>query len=44
VLPVNQQIVFPSSLSCHDTRTAMTCNQDFGRGAFTLSPKGSHRS
>jgi len=44
VLPLNQQIVFPSSLSCHDTKTAMTCNQDFGTGAFTLSPKGSHRS
>jgi hypothetical protein len=44
VLPVNQQIVFPSSLSCHDTKTTMTCNQDFGTGAFTLSPKGSHRS
>jgi hypothetical protein len=44
VLPTNQQIVFPSSLSCHDTKTTMTCNQDFGTGAFTLSPKGSHRS
>jgi hypothetical protein len=44
VLPLDQQIVFPNSLSCHDTRTTMTCNQDFGTGAFTLSPKGSHRS
>jgi hypothetical protein len=44
VLSVTQQIVFPSSLSCHDSRTTMTCNQDFGTGAFTLTPKGSHRS
>ncbi|HEX3434227.1 MAG TPA: hypothetical protein VHT25_09220 [Solirubrobacteraceae bacterium] len=44
VLPLNQQIVFPDSLSCHDTRRAMTCNQDFGTGAFTLSPRSSHRS
>lgn len=44
VLPVRQQIVFPSSLSCHDSRTTMTCNQDFGTGAFTLAPGASHRS
>lgn len=44
VLPVSQQIVFPSSLSCHDSRTKMTCNQDFGTGAFTLAPGASHRS
>jgi hypothetical protein len=44
VLPVSQQIVFPSSLSCHDSRTTMTCNQDFGTGAFTLAPGASHRS
>lgn len=44
VLPLNQQLVFPDSLSCRDTRTTMTCNQDFGTGAFTLSPKGPHRS
>ncbi|MHB8234927.1 MAG: hypothetical protein ACYDHT_09775 [Solirubrobacteraceae bacterium] len=44
VLPLNQQIVFPNSLSCHDTKRSMTCNQDFGTGAFTLSPRGSHRS
>jgi hypothetical protein len=43
-LPVSQQIVFPSSLSCHDSRTTMTCNQDFGTGAFTLAPGASHRS
>jgi hypothetical protein len=43
-LPLSQQIVFPQSLSCHDTRTTMTCNQDFGIGAFTLAPHGSHRS
>jgi hypothetical protein len=40
-LPTYQQIVFPQSLSCKDTRTAMTCNQDFGTGFFKLSPKGS---
>jgi hypothetical protein len=43
-LPTSQQIVFPQSLSCHDTRTTMTCNQDFGLGAFKLAPKGSHSS
>ena len=36
VLPTNQQILFPGSLSCRDTRSTMTCNQDFGLGAFTL--------
>lgn len=43
-LPRGQQIVFPQSLSCRDTRTTMTCNQDFGTGAFKLAPKGSHSS
>lgn len=43
-LPLNQQIVFPSSLSCRDTRRSMICNQDFSTGAFTLAPKGSHSS
>jgi hypothetical protein len=43
-LPLNQQIVFPNSLSCRDTRRTVVCNQDFGTGAFTLAPKGSHRS
>jgi hypothetical protein len=41
-LPVNQQLVFPQSMSCHDTRTTMTCNQDFGFGEFKLAPHGSH--
>jgi hypothetical protein len=40
----NQQLLFPQSLSCRATRTTMTCNQDFGFGAFTLAPRGSHRS
>jgi hypothetical protein len=43
-LPRTQQIVFPKSLSCRDTNTTMTCNQDFGRGAFSLAQKGSHSS
>jgi hypothetical protein len=43
-LPLNQQLVFPGSLSCRDTRRAMICNQDFGLGAFTLAPSGSHHS
>jgi hypothetical protein len=43
-LPRNQQVVFPQSLSCHDTKTTMTCNQDFGSGAFKLAPKGSRSS
>ncbi len=41
-LPTNQQVVFPESLSCHDTNTTMTCNQDYGLGEFKLAPKGSH--
>ncbi len=40
-LPTSQQLVFPQSLSCHDTNTTMTCNQDFGLGGFKLAPKGS---
>jgi hypothetical protein len=43
-LPLNQQLVFPDSLSCRDTRRTMVCNQDFGSGAFTLARGGSHRS
>jgi hypothetical protein len=43
-LPLNQQIVFPDSLSCRDTKRMMVCNQDFGGGAFTLAPGSSHRS
>jgi hypothetical protein len=39
ILPTNQQILFPGSLSCHDSRTTMTCNQDFALGAFTLPPR-----
>jgi hypothetical protein len=38
-LPTSQQIVFPQSLSCHDTQTTITCNQDFGTGMFKLAPK-----
>ncbi len=41
-LPRSQQIVFPESLSCNDTRTTMKCNQDEGFGEFELAPKGSH--
>jgi hypothetical protein len=41
-LPTNQQVVFPQSLSCHDTNTTMTCNQDYGLGEFKLAPTGSH--
>jgi len=43
-LPRNQQIVFPQSLSCRDTRRTMICNQDFGTGAFTLALGASHSS
>ena len=43
-LPTNQQLVFPGSLSCHDTLTSMTCNQDFGLGAFRLARRRSHAS
>lgn len=41
-LPTSQQLVFPQSLSCRDTRTTMTCNQDYGSGEFKLTRKGSH--
>ncbi len=41
-LPTNQQVVFPQSLSCHDTNTTMTCNQDYGLGEFKLARTGSH--
>jgi hypothetical protein len=41
-LPTSQEIVFPESLSCQDTRTTMTCNQDEGFGEFKLAAKGSH--
>jgi hypothetical protein len=40
-LPTSQDIVFPESLSCHDTKTTITCNQDFGSGFFKLASKGS---
>jgi hypothetical protein len=41
LLPMSQQIVFPQSLSCHDTSVSITCNQDEGTGSFTIGPKGS---
>ena len=34
----NFQLVFPLKLSCQDTRTTMTCNQDEGFGFFVLGP------
>jgi hypothetical protein len=40
-LPTDQQLVFPQSLSCHDTNTTMTCDQDFGLGFFKLARHGS---
>jgi len=43
-LPRNQQLALPGSLSCHDTSTTMTCNQEFGLGAFRLAPRGSRAS
>ncbi|HEY1833638.1 MAG TPA: hypothetical protein VGG08_04315 [Solirubrobacteraceae bacterium] len=44
LLPTSQQIVFPKSLSCHDSKSSITCNQDEGTGAFEISAKGSHSS
>jgi hypothetical protein len=41
-LPTSQEILFTDSLSCHDTRKTMTCNQDYGEGEFTLAPGRSH--
>jgi len=32
------QLVFPQKLSCEDTSTTMTCNQDEGFGFFKLGP------
>jgi hypothetical protein len=43
-LPTNQQLTLPNSLSCHDTARTMTCNQDFGNGAFHLQRGASHAS
>ena len=43
-LALNEQIVFPGSYSCRDTRRTMICNQDFLAGAFTLAPGHSHSS
>jgi hypothetical protein len=36
-LPTNQIVVFPEQLSCRDTKTTMTCNQDEGFGEFRLA-------
>jgi hypothetical protein len=41
-LPTNQTVVFPEKLSCRDTKTTMTCNQDEGFGEFRLAPHASH--
>jgi hypothetical protein len=41
-LPTNQMVVFPEKLSCQDTRTTMTCNQDEGFGEFKLALHRSH--
>jgi hypothetical protein len=43
-LALNEQIVFPGSYSCRDTRRTMICNQDFLTGAFTLAQGHSHSS
>jgi hypothetical protein len=43
-LALNEQIVFPGSYSCRDTRRTMICNQDFLAGAFTLASGHSHSS
>jgi len=43
-LPTNQNVEFPDSMSCHDTATTMTCNQNYGFGTFMLAPKGSTSS
>jgi hypothetical protein len=43
-LALNEQLVFPGSYSCRDTRNTMICNQDFLTGAFTLAPGHSHSS
>jgi hypothetical protein len=41
-LPTNQMVVFPEKLSCQDTKTTMTCNQDEGFGEFKLALHASH--
>jgi hypothetical protein len=41
-LPTNQIVVFPEKLSCQDTKTTMTCNQDEGFGEFKLAFHASH--
>jgi hypothetical protein len=43
-LPTSQLVVFPEKLSCRDTKTTMTCNQDEGFGEFKLALHASHAS
>ena len=43
-LPTVQTVVFPEKLSCRDTKTTMTCNQDEGFGEFKLALHASHAS
>ena len=43
-LPTSQTVVFPEKLSCRDTKTTMTCNQDEGFGEFKLALHASHAS
>ena len=43
-LPTIQTVVFPEKLSCRDTKTTMTCNQDEGFGEFKLALHASHAS
>ena len=43
-LPTSQTVVFPEKLSCRDTKTTMTCNQDEGFGEFKLALHASHKS
>ena len=43
-LALNEQLVFPGSYSCRDTRSTMICTQDFLTGAFTLAAGHSHSS
>jgi hypothetical protein len=41
MLPMTQQIVFPQKLSCLDTKDSIRCNQDEGKGFFSIGPSGS---
>ena len=39
--PGPYSLLFPQEVSCHATRTTVTCNQNYLAGYFYLAPRGS---